>query len=66
METAYNEFRFEVPIYGQFGPSHAHALVSVPITTDQSKPLPVIILLEGRAQLYEQDDSGRWHFDEGV
>jgi hypothetical protein len=66
MEAAYCDFPFEVPIYGLYGPSHAHALVSVPIFADKSKPLPVIVLLEGRAQLYEQDDSGRSQFDDGI
>jgi hypothetical protein len=66
MEPTYNEFPFAVPIYGIHGSSHAHALVSVPTLTDKSNRLPVIILLEGRAHLYEEDSSGRQLFDDGI
>merc|ERR1712232_1523960 len=32
----------------------------------KNEPLPVIILLEGRAHLYEQENSGRQLFDDGI
>lgn len=66
MEPGYIEFPFEVSIYGIHGPSHAHALISVPITNDESNPLPVIVLLEGRAHLYDESSSGRQLFDDGI
>lgn len=66
MEPTYNEFPFEVPIYGVHGYSHAHALVSVPAHTNERNLHPVIILLEGRAHLYEEASSGRQLFDDGI
>lgn len=64
MEPTFLDFQFAVPIYGMQGPSHARALVSVP--ANKQHPLPVIVLLEGRAHLYEHDSSGRQLFDNGV
>jgi dienelactone hydrolase len=60
---AYLDFQFTVPIYGMQGPSHARALVSVPLGR---RRLPVVVLLEGRAHLYDHDSSGRQLFDDGI
>lgn len=65
-DPTYLDFLFAAPIYGMQGPAHAHALISVPTHTLTNKPLPVIVLLEGRAHLYEHESSGRQLFDNGI
>lgn len=66
MSSSFCDFPFEVPVYGLHGPAYAHALISVPTSATDGKPFPVIVLLEGRANLYDQDNSGRQFFDDGI